>query len=176
MRNDDWTNVALIIHHRSRRPRHFIAVLCDPPFQFRPIDRRQVRAVGPQPSGFLDVNVYDFVRRLVGVPMQEDANAAAKRNRGTSSSCTHINATSNQPNCRAANAGNSASRSVVVEKSRWRRPPLDAVLPDHQRQQLARRLNISSDCCLRRSWRREFLGTAWFSPYLAFARTCSLIR
>ena len=36
---------------------------------------------------------------------------------GTSSSCTHIKATSSQPNCRAASAGNSASKSVVVENT-----------------------------------------------------------
>src|SRR3569623_3191223 len=48
----------------------------DPTFQLVPIDRRQVRQLGPQASRAANVDVVDVVLRLVGVPVQQNANAA----------------------------------------------------------------------------------------------------
>ena len=87
----------------------------NPLFQFRPVHRRQLRAVGTQMGRVLDVHVNDLVGRLLRVPVQEDADATADEP-GTSNSSRTTARASNQPNCLAARAGNSASRSVVVEK------------------------------------------------------------
>jgi hypothetical protein len=92
----------------------------------------------------LEIDMLDVVLRPVGVPVQQHAHALVHEP-GTSISCAHISGTSSQPNCRAAVAGKALLRSRRGgEDGAGDIFLMNAVEVDHQRQQFARGLQISS--------------------------------
>lgn len=88
-------------------------LLVDPILKLVPVDGRQLRQVGPQSLRLADVNVLDGRLRLVGVPVQQHANAPPQRSRHVdlvAADERHVE----PAQLPGGGAGNSASTSTVV--------------------------------------------------------------
>ena len=102
--------------------------------------RRDLRAVGAKVGRVLDVDMDDLVGRLIGVPVQEDADTAPQRARHVQLVNAH------QRHVPPAQLPRRQGRKLgvqVVRRGKNRAGDvfrLDAVLADHQRQQLPRGL------------------------------------
>ena len=112
-------------------------VLGDPVFQLLPIDRRELRAVGTKPGGVLDVDVHDLVRPACRCSSAEargcsGAASRARPTRGRTSAPRRSSPTAAPPRPETPRPGRWWSK-----RSRWNVLRPDAVLADHQGQQLA---------------------------------------